>query len=94
MGFAAKFICNAIDPVIDDIIDDDTEDGVLLFIMGGAFDETPPLYDGLLSKEVALALTPLFSYSIDEKVGLNDDVVAGATAVGGFGATSEVPIFD
>ena len=93
MGFAAKFICYAIDPVIDDIIDDDTDDGVL-FIMGGAFDETPPLYDGLLSKEVALALTPLFSYSIDEKVGLNDVVVAGATAVGGFGATREVPIFD
>jgi hypothetical protein len=93
LGFAAKFICYAIDPVIDDIIDDDTDDGVL-FIMGGAFDETPPLYDGLLSKEVALALTPLFSYSIDEKVGLNDVVVAGATAVGGFGATREVPIFD
>jgi hypothetical protein len=36
----------------------------------------------------------LFSYSIDENVGLNDDVVAGATAVGGFGATREVPIFD
>ncbi len=94
MGFAAKFICYAIDPVIEEIIDDDTEDGVLLFpiIMGGAFDETPPLYDGLLSKEVALALTPLFNYSIDEKVGLNE--VVGATAVGGFGAAREVPIFD
>jgi len=94
LGFAAKFICYAIDPVIDDIIDDETDDGVLLFIMGGAFVEIPPLYEGLLSNDVALALTPLFSYSIDEKVGLNDVVVAGATAVGGFGATREVPIFD
>jgi hypothetical protein len=86
------------DPVIEDIIDDETDDGVLLLpsIIGGALDEIPPLYDGLLSKEVALALTPLFNYSIDEKVGLNDVDVPGATAVGGFGATNELPppIFD
>ena len=86
------------DPVIEDIIDDETEDGVLLLpsIIGGALDEMRPLYDGLLSKEVALALTPLFNYSIDEKVGLNDVDVPGATAVGGLGATNELPppIFD
>jgi hypothetical protein len=86
------------DPVIEDIIDDETDDGVLLLpsIIGGALDEMPPLYDGLLSKEVALALTPLFNYSIDEKVGLNDVDVPCATAVGGFGATNELPppIFD
>jgi hypothetical protein len=70
---------------------------VLLFpnIIGGALVEAPPLYEGLLSKDVALALTPLFNYSIDENVGLND-VVPAPTAVGGFGATKEVvpPIFD
>jgi hypothetical protein len=84
------------DPVIEDIIDEDTEEGVLLLpnIIGGAVEEAPPLYEGLLSKEFALAPTPLFNYSIDEKVGLND--VVAAAAVGGFGATKELPppIFD
>jgi hypothetical protein len=82
------------DPVIEDIIDEDTEEGVLQLPNGGAVEEAPPLYEGLLSKEFALAPTPLFNYSIDEKVGLND--VVAAAAVGGFGATNELPppIFD
>ena len=79
--------------MIDDIIEEDTEEGVLLFpsIIGAAVEEAPPRYEGLLSKEPALALTPLFNYSIDEKVGLNDVEDGAIAAVGGFGANKELP---
>lgn len=77
------------DPVIDDIIDDVTDEGVLTPppIKGFA---TPPRYEGLLSNDPARALAPLLSYSIDEKVGLKFVLFEGpiaAAEVGGFGAS-------
>ncbi len=78
------------DPVIDDIIDDVTDEGVLIPpppIKGFA---TPPRYEGLLSNDPARALALLLlSYSIDEKVGLKFVLFEGpiAAEVGGFGAS-------
>lgn len=57
--------CYVIELVIDEIIDDVADEGVcrLLAMNYGWFEIVllPPLYEGLLSKEVARAETPLFN---------------------------------
>ncbi len=80
------------DPVIDDIIDDVTDEGVLTPPPPIKGFVTPPRYEGLLSNDPARALALLLlSYSIDEKVGLKEFVLfegpIAAAEVGGFGAS-------
>lgn len=81
---------------MEEIMEEDTEEGVLIppAIIGAPIMLEVPLYEGLLSNDVARAFAPLlllFNCSIDEKVGLK--VLAGAAAVGGLGAkTPALPL--